>query len=389
MKRFLIVGLIVMGLMHYGVLSALSQSTTNANCADPFNGQSVRFNVAYWEKTDFCNTSIAYDEVLSGGPPPDGIPPIDNPIYESVASASEWLQAQSPVIAVEVNGIARAYPLAILTWHEIVNTEQGGQPISITFCPLCNSSIVFDRNVNGEVLDFGVSGNLRNSDMIMYDRQTQSWWQQFTGMGIVGVYNETQLTVLPSLVVGFAQFVEEYPEGEVLSRETGHSRRYGINPYSGYDSGEPFLYSGEIDPRLPSTARVLAGYVGSVPIAYAFDDLQRLGVINDIQDNQAIVAFWQDGAVSALDRSEIDASRSIGTAALYRRELADGTLLTFEVDEDGTITDTQTASTWNTFGRATSGALVDTQLRQIIAGQHFWFAWQAFAPATALYEVAQ
>ena len=272
-----------------------------------------------------------------------------------------------------------------MTWHEIVNAEQGGEPISITFCPLCNSSIVFDRRVNGEVLDFGVSGNLRNSDMIMYDRQTESWWQQFTGTGIVGVYNETKLTILPSIVVGFAQFALEYPEGDVLSRETGHSRRYGINPYSGYDSGEPFLYDGEIDPRLPSTARVLAGYVGGQPIAYAFEDLQRLGVSNDTVDNQAVVALWQDGAVSALDRSEIDTSRQIGTAALYRRELSDGTLLTFATDENGIITDVETGSTWNAFGRATAGTLADTQLRQIIAGQHFWFAWQAFAPLTLLY----
>ncbi len=355
------------------------------DCEDPFEGETVRFNVSFWNETNFCMHSVPYDEFLSGGPPPDGIPPIDNPVYESIDDASEWLADESPVISVEINGEARAYPLAIMTWHEIANTEQGGEPISVTFCPLCNSALVFDRNVEGEILDFGVSGNLRNSDLVMFDRQTESWWQQFTGEALVGEYTGTMLEILPSQMVGFAQFVEEFPDAEVLSRQTGASRSYGTNPYSGYDSNSnPFLFSGDIDNRLPATERVLAGFVGSAAVAYPFPALQDEVVINDEVDGQMVVAVWQPGKRSALDQRDIDASRDVGTAAIYSRELEDGTVLTF-VEEDGMITDEQTGSTWNSFGRATEGELEGTRLNQVIAGTHFWFAWNAFQPESIVY----
>lgn len=357
------------------------------SCEDPFaeTGR-LRFNPDFWERTDFCQTSISFDEVLSGGVPPNGIPSIDAPVYESIAQASEWLVEQSPVIAVTVNGESRAYPLAILTWHEIVNTALGDTPISVTFCPLCNSALVFERTLDGQVLDFGVSGNLRNSDLIMYDRQTESWWQQFTGEGIVGTFNGQQLVILPSQVVGFGQFAAQFPEGEVLSRQTGLSRNYGRNPYSGYDSSaRPFLFDGELDPRLAPTARVLAGIVGGEGIAYPLETLQTLGVINDNVGGRDVVALWQAGVASALDREQIDSSRDIGTAALYSRTLADGRTLTFERTPDGAIIDLETRSTWNVFGLATDGDLVGTQLRMWVAGVHFWFAWAAFQPDATLY----
>lgn len=359
--------------------------TENGECEDPLRGSNIRFR-EFWTLTDFCQSSIDFSEVISGGPPPEtGIPALDDPQYESIEDANAWLVDQSPVVAVTVNDETRAYPLAVLTWHEIVNTELGGEPITVTFCPLCNSAIVFDRNVEGAVLDFGVSGNLRNSDLIMYDRQSQSWWQQFTGEGIVGQYTGTMLTMLPSQIVGFGQFAEEHPDGEVLSRNTGFNRSYGANPYSGYDSTtNPFLFAGEIDDRLPATSRVLAGFIGGQAIAYPFEALQTEGVINDTVDGREIVALWQSGVASALDQRQIDASRDVGTAAIYSRELEDGTVLTFNV-EDGVITDDQTGSEWNSFGRAESGELEGTQLRQIVAGTHFWFAWTAFQPEAELY----
>ncbi len=354
-------------------------------CEDPFEGQTIRFNVSFWQETDFCQRNIDLSTVLSGGPPPDGIPPIDNPVYESVADASKWLSDESPVVAVEIDGEARAYPLAILTWHEIVNTELNGMPITVTFCPLCNSALVFDRNVDGEILDFGVSGNLRNSDLIMYDRQTDSWWQQFTGEGIVGVYTDTQLEFVPSQVVGFAQFAEEFPDAEVISRDTGASRSYGRNPYAGYDStSAPFLFEGDLDDRLPATSRVLAGVISGEPTAYPFSALQDEVVINDTVGERDVVAIWQPGSRSALDASSIDESRDIGTAGVFSRELEDGTVLTFVVEGDA-IVDEQTGSEWNLFGRATAGELEGTELRPVLAAPHFWFAWAAFQPETTVY----
>ena len=141
---------------------------------------SARFSTRGWQ-TDFSLHTVPYDEFLSGGVPRDGIPPLDEPQFDSIADADRWLDDVQPVVSLEINGTARAYPLAILTWHEIANDTLGGVPVSVTFCPLCNSAVAFDRRVGDATLDFGVSGNLRHSDLVMWDRQTESWWQQLTG----------------------------------------------------------------------------------------------------------------------------------------------------------------------------------------------------------------
>jgi hypothetical protein len=341
--------------------------------------------ISYWTKTDFSRHSVPYDEIRSGGPPPNGIPPIDDPQFESIEDAAGWLQPQSPVIALSINDDVRAYPLAVLIWHEIANDEVGGMPVAVTFCPLCNSSVVFDRRVNGETLRFGVSGNLRNSDLIMWDDRTQSWWQQFTGQAIVGEYTGTQLELVPSLVVSFDQFAQQYPDGVVLSRETGASRSYGLNPYTGYDSlSSPFLFDGQLDDRLPATERVLAGVIGAEAVAYPFSIFSDQRVINDTVGDIPVVAFWQPGASSALDEATIDDSRDVGMAALYNRQL-DGRVLEFSVDAEGAIRDNQTGSTWNIFGTSIDGELSGSQLQQELAYPHFWFAWAAFQPETRVY----
>lgn len=377
------------------VLSMLGVSASaQSDCGNPFAGENIRFNVDYWTKTDFCQRSVPLSTIRSGGPPPDGIPPIDEPKFQSIAEAEGWLQAQSPVIAFELDGNARAYPLAILTWHEIVNDEVAGVPIAVTFCPLCNASVVFDRRMPDVLADdadatvvlrLGVSGNLRNSDLIMWDHYTESWWQQLTGEGIVGAYTGSQLTALPSLMVGFADFVARYPDGVVLAPDTGYNRSYGSNPYERYDSTtRPFLFEGELDTRLPATERVLGSLVNNVPVAYPFPVLAERRAINDVVDGVAVVAFWQDGMVSALDARTIDNSRVVGTAALYYR-VVDDRMLTFRVDDDGLIRDEQTGSIWNVFGLAEAGELTGTQLLQEVAGPHFWFAWAAFKPETIIY----
>lgn len=336
-----------------------------------------------WDKTDFCTYEPSvFDDIISGGVPRDGIPPIDNPAFDPVDVARDWLQPQSPVVAFSLNGIARAYPLAIMTRHEIVNDVVGGEPVAVTFCPLCNSAIVFERTVDDQVFRFGVSGLLRHSDLIMWDDVTQSWWQQFTGTGIVGQYTGHQLTILPSQVVGFGAFAEQYPDGEVLSPG---SRSYGSNPYVGYDSSDsPFLFRGQVDDRLFATSRVLAGVIDGVAVAYPFETLASVGVINDTVGSQDVVAFWQPGATSALDRSDIDSSQAVGMAALYDRAL-NGQELTFVRDAEGVIRDEQTGSSWNVFGTATDGDLAGQQLRQRLAFPHFWFAWAAFQPDTLIY----
>jgi hypothetical protein len=366
-------------------MTALAPAAAQNTCDDPFAGVTVRFDWTLWELTDFCQSSIPLDSILWGGVPPDGIPPIDTPLFESITAADGWLQPQSPVIALEVNDDARAYPLAIMTWHEIVNDTIGEVPVVVTFCPLCNSALVFERTVDDAELTFGVSGNLRNSDLVMWDRQTQSWWQQFTGEGIVGFYNGQQLTPVPSLVTSYGAFVAQFPNGQVLSRDTGINRSYGSNPYTNYDATEnPFLFDGEIDRRLSATEHVLAGIVGGEAIAYPFPLLREQGVINDVVGEVPVVAFWQPGAASALGDSTIDEGEDIGWAALYRR-VVDERELTFSIDLTGAIMDAETGTIWNAFGQAIEGELAGTQLQLQIAAPHFWFAWAAFRPETRLF----
>lgn len=379
-------GIIAVGLFAL-VIGLIASNSSHSVAQDSDNCFPGNLNVSNWT-TDFCNhNDFDFNEVLSGGPPKDGIPAVNNPAMESIDAARDWLVDRSPVIAVEIDGIARAYPQALLMWHEIANDEINGVPISVTFCPLCNSSITYDRRVNGDVLDFGVSGLLRNSDMIMYDRQTETWWQQLTGEALVGDYNGTLLDFIPSQVIGFGQFAERYPDGEVMSRDTGFNRQYGANPYAGYDSrtGRPFLFRGDIDPRLESpVVHVLAAEIDDVAKAYPFDALREESVVNDTLGETPVVIFFQSGVASALDNSVIDNSFDLGTAGMYQSTV-DGTVLTFTANADGTFTDEQTGSTWNAFGEAIDGELVDTELEWVNAFPHFWFAWSAFRPETEVY----
>src|SRR5690606_17376415 len=249
------------------------------------------------------------------------------------------------------------------------------------------------REVNEEVLTFGNTGNLRHSTLIMWDRQTQSWWQQFSGEAIVGTYTGTRLRIIPSILTSYGDFATRYPEGEVLSRETGFTRPYRTNPYERYSSSSrPFLFEGELDPRLPATHQVLAGVIEGLPVAYPFSILSQERVVNDTIGATDVVALWQWGAVSALDQKVIDESRDVGWAALYNRtiETSSGELtLTFQLSEQGHIIDYETNSIWDTFGTAHEGVLAGTQLELLPASPYFWFAWAAFRPNTLIYELTE
>lgn len=349
---------------------------------DPFAGIRLRFNTAYWPDTDFTLHSVGYDEIISGGPPPDGIPAIDDPVFESVNEADEWLGDDWPVMIFELNGDARAYPLAILIHHEIVNDVVGGRPVALTFCPLCNATIAFDRTLpDGTLLDFGTTGNLRNSDLVMYDRQTKSWWQQFTGEAIVGELTGTRLEFLPSQIVAWSDFISVYSNGKVLSRETGFNRSYGRNPYSGYDSinNFPFLYEGDLDGRLPPVERVVAIQLDGIDVAYPFTVLSEIKVVNDKVAGLPLVVFWKEGTRTTFGNSD----RDVGSTGVFNRQL-DGQVFTFQA-VDGGFKDHETGSLWNIFGEAVDGPLTGQRLESIVAGEHFWFAWAVFKPDTIVW----
>jgi len=337
--------------------------------------------------TDWNKHTIAYAELLSGGPPRDGIPSIDKPRFVSAEEAAAWLADDEPVIALEIGGDARAYPLQILTWHEIVNDDVGDVPVLITFCPLCNSAITFDRRLGSQVFEFGTSGLLRNSDLVMYDRATESLWQQFTGEAIVGDLVGEQLTFLPSSIVSLADFRQAYPAGVVLSRDTGFRRDYGRNPYAGYDSigQSPFLFDGDLDGRLPAMERVVTVALNGLDVAYPISVLSRVHVINDTRAGQDVVVWHMTGARSALGASIIAQAEDVGATGVFDPHL-DGRKLTFEF-QDGQIVDRDTGSAWNVLGQAVDGPLAGKRLTPIVHGDHFWFAWAAFKPDTIVYQV--
>jgi len=368
--------------------SALGSDSTEVNVGgsdNPFEGIRLQFNPDFWPETDFSKHSIDYAEIFSGGPPPDGIPAIDNPIFDDVEAADFWLGDDWPVMFFEHNGDVRAYPLAILIQHEIVNDVVGDVPVTLTFCPLCNSTIAFSRTLeDGRVLDFGTTGNLRNSDLVMYDRQTTSWWQQFTGVGIVGELTGTQLEFLPSQIIAWGDFKENHPEGKVLSRETGFIRSYGTNPYAGYDTidSNPFFPVTGSDSRLLPKDRVVALEVEGLDVAYPFSKLSELGVINDVVAGQPLVIFWKEGTQTIFGNSGVDT----GSSSAFLSTV-DGVVLNFVEVEDG-FQDEETGSIWNIFGEAIEGELKGTILEQLISAEHFWFAWATFKPETIVWAPA-
>ncbi len=270
--------------------------------------------VAFWENewpiTDFEQSSVDFIEIISGGPPKDGIPALASVAFIPVRENE--IPLREPVITLEIEGTTpRAYPLRYLTWHEIANDVVGGIPVAVTFCPLCNSGIVFDRRLNGEVLEFGVSGKLRFSDMIMFDRQTESWWQQFTGEAIVGSQLGNRLTKVVSWTESLEEFTRRNPEGLIMAEPTGYARSYGQNPYSGYDSAaRPFLYSGDPPPHgIPPLSRV-------VRVGNKAWPLTRLSAAEVIEE-AGYKIVWRAGMASALDGRVIATSRDIGSIRVY------------------------------------------------------------------------
>jgi len=365
------------------IVTATSVPTTpTAKAAADLRG--VGFSTSGWQ-TDFTKHSVPLSDITSGGPPRDGIPPIDEPRFVTVAEADAWLEEKEPVIHLAIGDDVRAYPLQILMWHEIVNDAIDGRPVAVTFCPLCNTAIVFDRRVGDRTLDFGTTGNLRNSDLVMWDRQTESWWQQITGEAIVGELTGHHLEMLPATIIAWDAFRQRFPNGQVLSRETGYNRDYGSNPYVGYDDiNQPsFLYDGPLDGRLPPKERVVTVSMGGEDVAYPFSVLSEQHVIADSVGGQSIVILFQPGTASALDAASIADGRDVGATGVYLAEV-DEQHLTFTWHDEAFV-DMETGSRWTLLGEAVKGPLAGKRLTPVTHGNHFWFAWAAFKPETRIY----
>ncbi|MEE8331260.1 MAG: DUF3179 domain-containing protein [Acidimicrobiia bacterium] len=334
--------------------------------------------------TNWNRRTIDLDELkvgINATDPRDLIRPLDFPTYEAAADGDQWLVDNEIGVLFEIEGVARFYPLRILTAHEVVNDEVAGIPFAVTYCPLCNTATAFDRRVDGDVLRFGVSGLLRKSDLVMWDDVTQSLWQQISGEGIVGEHAGTQLTFLPTATVTWADFKAKHPDGEVLSQNTGLGRNYGSNGYVGYTSqGGPFgrFFSDEIDPRFPALERVVGVRVGEVTKAYPFSVLSKANVVNDTLAATPITVWWADtGATDNFDSARPGEGQVIGTGIAFLSTVGDQ-VLTFSSAGDGTFVDAETSTTWTLFGEGIEGPLAGSHLETALHQNEFWFAWAAF-----------
>jgi len=339
--------------------------------------------------TDWGKRSIDLSELLLGigvPDPRDVIPPIDDPVYESLDKAGEWLDPRAPGVLVTLGGETRFYALSILHRHEIVNDEIAGIPVAVTYCPLCNTALTFDRRVGDEVLRFGVSGLLRRSDLVMWDDRSVSLWQQVTGEAIVGEATGTFLTPIPTAIVSFGEYSDSYPNGLSMSRDSGLGIPYGFNPYEGYsgrDAPYPF-FEGEVDPRYRALDRVVGVTVGGGAKAFPFPALSEVKVVNDSVGGVPVAVFWGGDTADALDTGVVREGQTIGTGIAYLRQV-DGRPLHF-IAEGELFRDQETSSTWNLLGEAVAGPLTGTRLEIAVHRNEFWFVWGAFFPDGEVYE---
>ena len=329
--------------------------------------------------TDYTKAAVPFSEIRLVIPR-DAIPPIYEPEFISLSEASDVLNDLEPVIVVEINGEAKAYPKTILVSHEIVNDVLGGTPIAVTWCPLCDTSFVFNRSIDDRTFRFGVSGLLRDSNLIMWDWETESWWQQGTAEAIVGVMTGTSLVTLPFQVVAFRDFKAAFPEGNVLQ---GPFESYH-NPYYEYDTTEkPFLFSGDLDGRLPPAERVIGINTDNESRAYPFSELAKDLVVHDSIEGRDFVIFYQPETLSVLDKSSVQNSRAAGSASVFVH-VVDGQMLTFRAGNNGFV-DHQTNSRWNMLGQAVEGPLKGKRMPPLIHGEGLWFYWAAVFQDTSIY----
>lgn len=337
---------------------------------------------------EFPPPLVEVSDIRSGGPPPDGIPPIDDPQFISVSEADAWLADTEAVVVIEIDGDARAYPAQILIWHEIVNDLVGGVPVAVTYCPLCNSAVAYERTINGVETTFGTSGSLYSSALVMYDRATESLWTHYDGTAVVGMLAGTVLKAVPSPLLSWADFKATFPDGLVLDRDaTGFTRDYGRNPYDGYDDvdNQPFLFDGTVDDRAAAMRRVVGITLGDESVAWTLDSLasDTASVTNSEGGGVPIVILWKAGQSSALDDAAISSGQDVGSVGVFVR-VVDGAVLEFEVGEDGEFVDTTTGTSWDITGRAVAGALEGSRLERVVHLDTFWFAWSTYRPGTLL-----
>ena len=342
---------------------------TNANY---FSVNSQNLNSAIQS----LNKSIVpLDQIVSGGPPPDGIPSIEDPEFVSVENAENFMSKSDLILGVSINGDVRGYPLQILVWHEIVNDIVGGNPIAVTYCPLCFTNQIFNRTItDGQTLEFGTSGKLYNSNLVMYDRNTDSLWSQAMAQSIAGELSGVILERIPFDLVTWKDWIKVYPDSKVLSQDTGHLRPYGADPYGDYYTSPDILFPVSNNDNRLGKKEIVIGLEGENGIskAYKMGDIEELKVIDDKLTENSYVTLW---------------STFPYMVRLFDPFLDGKTPLTFHYDERKNVfRDNQTGSEWNFDGKSTAGQLSGSSLMRIPFDQGFWFEWSTFHPNTEVYK---
>jgi hypothetical protein len=328
------------------------------------------------------NSIVSLDKIVSGGPIKDDIPSIDNPIFLK-PSEVDFISNSELVVGIKYNEITKAYPLLILVWHEIVNDWFGDTPLTITYCPLCYSSLSFIRKIDDEVVEFGTSGRLYKNDLVMYDRQlgkndlvpigsdltnAGNLWSQMLGQAIVGELAGYKLIRIPTDVMQWGDWKKLHPDTLVLSTDTGFTRAYGSDPYSGYyrSSGTFFPVENE-DDRLSKKEIIFGIELEENYKAYPIDIINQQNVVNDAFQDRSIVIFKVASSSPRAYESDFN-----------------GINLTFEFQE-GRFIDVETRSKWNEYGEAVEGELLGAVMKRVSGHKAFWFAWVDFHPETEVY----
>jgi Protein of unknown function (DUF3179) len=368
-SKRLVTPIIVVAGLGIGIIIALQLSCSNTNNPLP---TSISRSTTELSAQEEIKSIVPLDQIVSGGPPPDGIPSIDSPKFTSVKEADKILEDSELVVGLNVNGDIRAYPLQILVWHEIVNDNVGDVPVAVTYCPLCFTNQVFNRTLeDGNVVEFGTSGKLYNSNLVMYDRTSDSLWSQALAQGIVGKYAGVKLQRIPFDVANWKEWKELlYPESKVLSRDTGSSRPYGADPYGDYYTNTQVLFPVSNQDNRLGLKEIIIGLEDEGQYkAYKVQDVEDKKIINDKINNKPISLFSAfPFMVRAFD------------------PVIDGQTLQFNYKpQNNTFVDTQTGSEWNFEGMSVAGQLQGKQLNRLPLDQGFWFEWIAFHPETQLY----
>ncbi len=341
----------------------IANSTTNTESINP----------VYTLVGEEENRNIVPPElIVNGGPPPDGIPSIDNPKFIQIQKAEEFLEDSDLVVGLNINGDIRAYPLQILVWHEIVNDKVGNTPVAVTYCPLCFTNQVFNRTMNdGQILEFGTSGKLYNSNLVMYDRTTKSLWSQAMAQGIGGTFAGIKLERIPFDVAYWKEWKQLYPDSKVLSTDTGSTRPYGADPYGDYYTNREILFPvSKSDDRLGLKEIVIGLENKGQYKAFKLQEIEDKKVINNQVNGKPIVLFLLHPFM----------------ARVYD-PVVNGQILEFNYNiKDKKFVDKQTNSIWNFDGKSISGQMKGKQLTRLSSDEGFWFEWVAFHPKTELYE---